>query len=102
MDESPAVPHEEIRVVEDFQVEDLLNLIRTNGGNATLAAEEADAVAGLEVAGHRPAGADAPEAVDAGGNDRVVVRLEAERGGGGIVEGRHDRAVGELAGRRVA
>ena len=64
-------------------------------------AEGPDRVAGLEVAGHDPALAGLPEAVDAGGDDRLVAERDPERPAGRVVDRRPGRAGSSGAGAGV-
>ena len=66
------------------------------------AVEDAEIVAGFQVAGHRPALAADPEAVvGAWDQDRATFESESHGLAGGVVVRDHDRLEGERAGRGV-
>src|SRR3954451_1391783 len=75
VDEDAAFADEEALPVGDFEVVDRLDGVGLDGHDASGPAEGAEGVAGFQVAGHDPALARLPEAVDAGGADRLVLTL---------------------------
>ena len=101
VDQQALVPHEKVAVLGDVEIENGLVLVGLDRFDRDRPADHPQSIAGLELAGHRPALAGFPEAVDAGRDDRFSADRDPERGGGPIAMDGHHGLKRELARRRA-